>query len=35
MWYRLAYDKWLKFVMPLVGIILVLTMLALTITKKN
>jgi len=29
---KVGYDKWLKFVMPLVGIILVLTMLFLTIT---
>jgi len=29
---KLGYDKWLKFVMPLVGIMLILTMLFLTIT---
>ncbi|NOQ92008.1 MAG: YfcC family protein, partial [Flavobacteriaceae bacterium] len=29
---KVGYDKWLKFVMPLVGIILILTMLFLTIT---
>lgn len=28
---KVGYDKWLKFIMPLVGILLVLTMLVLTI----
>ncbi len=29
---KVGYDKWLKFVMPLVGILLILTMLVLTIS---